>query len=148
MIKEEERYFSLTGDVQPGGPSTWHIIDWDQRRTVAVTMDGEQEDESEAIKHFRRHSNDLPLEVYRVHLSDNGELLSRYTDTEDDHNYCAHYPRLDDICFPDGIQTVRRGELRELDRFGPAVDLVTYRPCPTGASKKVSVSPRVLNNLC
>lgn len=45
MIKDEEKYYDFSGDQPlPGGPSTWHITDWDQRRVISVTMDGLQDD--------------------------------------------------------------------------------------------------------
>lgn len=40
MLKPQDRFFAPSGNLYPGGPSTWHIVDWDQRRFVSVTMDG------------------------------------------------------------------------------------------------------------
>lgn len=46
MIEEEYRLFAFGGGITPGGPSRWDVLDWDQRRTVAVIMDEEvREDE-------------------------------------------------------------------------------------------------------
>jgi hypothetical protein len=45
MIDEEWGYFAPGRALTPGGPSTWFILDWDQRRTMAVTMDEAQESE-------------------------------------------------------------------------------------------------------
>lgn len=46
MIEEEYRLFAFGGAITPGGPSRWDVLDWDQRRTVAVIMDEEmREDE-------------------------------------------------------------------------------------------------------
>ncbi|KAI0193111.1 hypothetical protein F4808DRAFT_475405 [Astrocystis sublimbata] len=137
MIEEKYKYFCLSGSVFVGGPSTWHVTDWDQRRVVSVTMDGEQDEDAIAIKHFSRHSSKLPPNVHRIHISDDGEVISVYTDLEDDQNPCIHYPLLSDISIPEGILTVRRDELEELDRLGPLVDLVRYTPSPGASPIKV-----------
>lgn len=137
MIDADYKYFCLSGDIPVGGPSTWHVTDWDQRRVVSVTMDGEQDDDNLAIEHFSRHSDQLPPEVYRIYVSHTGEIISTYTDAIDDPTHCVHYPSLQDALLPDGIQTVRRDELEELDRLGPDVDLVAYPPCAGESAKKV-----------
>lgn len=138
MIDEESKYFSLSGDIPVGGPSTWHIIDWDQRRVISVTMNGEQGDESIAIEHLSRYSSQLPPNVYRIYVSDVGEVISMYTDPENDQTCCVHYPLLSEILGPGGIETVRRDELEELERLGPDADLVCYPPC-SGASATKAV---------
>ncbi|RSL41422.1 hypothetical protein CEP53_012764 [Fusarium sp. AF-6] len=129
MIDEDSKYFSLSGDVRIGGPSTWHITDWDQRRVISVTMDEEQEDESIAIRYLRRHSSKISPRVYRIHVSSDGEIVAAYTDAENDETSCVHDPRLDEISLPVGVQTVRRDMLEELERLGPDTDLVTDPPC-------------------
>ncbi|KAI1133778.1 hypothetical protein F5Y10DRAFT_260099 [Nemania abortiva] len=133
MIDEDSRYFSYSGDIPIGGPSTWHITDWDQRRVISVTMDGEQDDADTAIEHLRRHISQLSSNVYRIYVSDTGELISTYTDPKNDKTFCARYPLLSEISVPEGIAIVRRDELEELERLGPDVDLVCYPPC-SGAS--------------
>ena len=143
MIEEEFRYFSLSGDIRVGGPSTWHITDWDQRRTISVTMDGEQEEEDVAIEHLSRHISRIPANVYRIYVSDNGEIISSYTDPKDDQAYNVHYPSLQDAQLPEGIKTIRRDELEELDRLGPDVDLVAYPICSTDSSRKVCTHAHV-----
>ncbi|KAG7431471.1 CBL-interacting protein kinase 2 [Fusarium oxysporum f. sp. raphani] len=64
MIDKDSKYFSLSGDIPIGGPSTWHSIDWDQRRVVSVTMDGEQDDESLAIEHFKGSAKKVVFKYY------------------------------------------------------------------------------------
>ncbi|KAH9888149.1 hypothetical protein F4778DRAFT_755240 [Xylariomycetidae sp. FL2044] len=137
MIDDKYKYFCLSGNIRVGGPSTWHVTDWDQRRVVSVTMDGEQDDDSIAIEHFRRYSSQLSTDIYRIHVSHTGEIISTYTDPKDDETCCVHYPHLHEISLPKGIQTVRRDELEELERLGPDVDLVAYPPCLGGSAKKV-----------
>lgn len=132
MVEEDCKFFCSSGDIPIGGPSTWHVVDWGQRRVVSVTMDGEQDDDSLAIEHFSRHSDQLSSGIYRIHLSHTGEIISTYTDPKNDPTYCIEYPLLRDAFLPDGIRTVRRDELEELDRLGPDADLVTY---PLGAKR-------------
>ncbi|KAJ4007542.1 hypothetical protein NW752_010204 [Fusarium irregulare] len=128
MINDEEKYFCLSGDVPIGGPSTWHVVNWDQRRVISVTMDGEQDDDALAIENYSRHSEELSPEVYRIYVSETGEIITKYIDAKYDMNYCIHYPSLGDAALPGGIQTVRRDELEELERLGPDADLVAYPP--------------------
>ncbi|KAL5596137.1 hypothetical protein FOVSG1_009826 [Fusarium oxysporum f. sp. vasinfectum] len=137
MIDKDSKYFSLSGDIPIGGPSTWHIIDWDQRRVVSVTMDGEQDDESLAIEHFSRHSDPLSPDIHRIYVSHNDEIKSTYTDSKNDPTCCVHYPSLHDACPPEEVQTVRRDKLEELERLGPNADLFAYSPCIEGSAKKV-----------
>ena len=44
MIEDAFRFFAPGGTVFPGGPSTWDVLDWEQRRLIALTMDEEQEE--------------------------------------------------------------------------------------------------------
>ncbi|EXV01836.1 protein kinase-like domain protein [Metarhizium robertsii] len=141
MIEEEWRYFAPGGAITPGGPSTWFILDWDQRRIIAVTMDEEQDSEDAALTHLKKHIDTLGPEVYAIHVSPDGELVSVSTNPEDDRTMCVYYPPLEAIQRPDHVKTVLRSHLLELDRLTPNVDLVSYMPCtdatePTRAAFK------------
>ncbi|OAQ71438.1 protein kinase-like protein [Pochonia chlamydosporia 170] len=129
MIDENWRYFAPEGDITPGGPSSWYILDWDQRRTIAVTMDEEQESEDAAIQHLRKHIDSLGTDVYAIHVSQDGDLISVSTNPEEDQATCVYYPPLKDFQLPSHVKTVLRSELVELDRLGPNVDHVSYAPC-------------------
>ncbi|KAH8908970.1 hypothetical protein BR93DRAFT_950549 [Coniochaeta sp. PMI_546] len=120
MINEEWKYFAPGGALMPGGPSTWYILDWDQRRIIAVTMDEEQESEDVAIGHLKKHIDTLGPDVYAIYLSHNGDLVSVSTNAEDDETTC----------------TVPRSDLLELDRLSPNVDLVSYTPCANATDTK------------
>ncbi|KAH7324441.1 hypothetical protein B0I35DRAFT_348444 [Stachybotrys elegans] len=137
MIDDDSKFFSLSGSIPIGGPSTWHITNWDQRRVVSVTMDGEQDDESLAIEHLSRYSDQLSSEIHRIYVSQSGEIISTYTEEKDNQNYCVHYPFLHESSFPAGVLTVRRDELEELSRLGPDVDLVKYPVCSVHSARKV-----------
>ncbi|KAJ8128618.1 hypothetical protein O1611_g5016 [Lasiodiplodia mahajangana] len=139
MIDEEWRYFAPGGALMPGGPSTWYILDWDQRRIIAVTMDEEQESEDVAIKYLRRHIDTLGPDVYAIHLSQDGELVSVSTSPEDDEASCVYYPPLQTIQgrLSDRVKTVLRSDLIELDRLSPNVDLVSYTSCANPTNTKI-----------
>ena len=128
MIDEKWRYWAPGGGVYPGGPSTWYILDWDQRRTIAVTMDEEQESEDTAVEHLKKHVDALGPDVQAIHLSPDGELLSASTSSEDDHTAYPYYHPLEAVKPPAHIETVLRSDLLELDRFSPNVDLASYKP--------------------
>ncbi|QPC70085.1 hypothetical protein HYE68_000837 [Fusarium pseudograminearum] len=125
MLKPEERFFALEGSIYPGGPSTWYIMDWDQRRLVSVTMDEELESEDPAVEHLSKHIDDLEPDVFEIRVSSQGDLISTSTDPEDDNTFCPFYAPLEAIEKPEDIQVVPRSKLQELGRLGPLVDLVT-----------------------
>ncbi|KAI9150708.1 hypothetical protein HJFPF1_10484 [Paramyrothecium foliicola] len=99
-------------------------------------MDGEQDNEDLAIKFLGRYSDELPNNVYRIYLSNTGELISTSTDPADDPNYWVHYPFSSEGNLPQGVSTITRDKLEELQRLGPDVDLVTY-PNDSEEPKKV-----------
>ncbi|KAL7898868.1 hypothetical protein HDV63DRAFT_176339 [Trichoderma sp. SZMC 28014] len=136
MIDDEWQYFVPSGAITPGGPSEWHILDWDQRRIIAVTMDEEQDSDEAAVKNLKKHIDALGPDVYGIHVSQDGELISVSTKPEDDHGWCVYYPSLQDVQCPSHVKTVLRSDLLELDRFGPDVDLVSYLPCEDAAEPK------------
>ncbi|KAI1037010.1 hypothetical protein LB505_011413 [Fusarium chuoi] len=124
MLKPEERFFAPSGNIYPGGPSTWHIMDWDQRRLVSVTMDEELESEDPAIEHLQKHIDNIAADVFEIWVSPQGDLVSTSTDQKDDNTRCPYHPPLEATEHPDGIEAISRSELEELDRLGPLVDLV------------------------
>lgn len=137
MIDEEWRYFAPSGNIFPRGPSTWNILDWDQRRIIAVTMDEFQDTEDIAIGHLRKHIDALPLDAYAVEFSLDGDLVSVSTDLATDQTLCPHYPLLSEISQELGLKTILRSKLCEKDRLGPNVDLVTYRPSEGSEQREV-----------
>ncbi|CAG2006483.1 unnamed protein product [Fusarium graminearum] len=120
MIDEDAKYFCLSGDIPVGGPSTWQVVDWDRRHVVSVTMDGEQDDDDLAIEHYSRLNHQISPETYRIYVSESAEIISTHDDAKDD-----------------GIQTIRRDELQEIDRLGPDADIVEYLPGAGESARKV-----------
>ncbi|KAI5464911.1 hypothetical protein BGZ63DRAFT_378981 [Mariannaea sp. PMI_226] len=139
MIDEEWRYFAPGGAITPGGPSSWYILDWDQRGIIAVTMDEEQESEDVAIGHLRKYIDTLGTDVYEIHVSQDGELVSVSTEPEDDLGMCVYYPPLQAIQPPSHVETVLRSNLLELDRLNPNVDLVSYTSCANATEPRRAV---------
>lgn len=127
MLNREDRFYAPSGEIYPGGPSIWHVIDWDQRRLVSVKMDQEQESPDVAFECLLKHIDHLPPDIYLVHLSPEGDLLSSSNDPEDDETLCPFRPSLDAAQLPPGVMTASRAELQEVARLGPNVDLVVYR---------------------
>lgn len=144
MLKDEDRFFAYSGNIYPGGPSTWHVTNWDQRRLVSVTMDEELDSEDRALDHLAKHIDELAPDVFEIRLSPHGDLISVSTDREDDNMFCPFYPPLEVVERPEGIQVISRSELEELDRLGPLVDLVR---CVRSAepSERVSIAVRRLS---
>ncbi|KXH26780.1 hypothetical protein CSAL01_00326 [Colletotrichum salicis] len=136
MIDPEFGYWAPGGAIFPRVPSTWYILSIDQRRIIAVTMDGKQESEDLAVEILKKHIDTLPDDVYAIKVSPDGNLTSMSTDPEDDETLCVHYPPLGEIERPEGIRTIVRSELQEIDRLGPDIDLVSYQPHPDDNSPK------------
>lgn len=126
MINPDWRFWAPSGEVYPGGPSKWYICDSDQRRTVVVTMDEEQEEDDLAIQLLRRHIDDLDPTVFEIHISNDGDLISTSSNTDDDKTQAVNYPPLSRLDKPDSVKTICRRHLRELDRLHPEVDKVAY----------------------
>ncbi|KAI3391221.1 hypothetical protein diail_7752 [Diaporthe ilicicola] len=126
MIGEEWQLWVIGGIIPPGGPGCWQVVDWDQRRTISVTFENDPGDEDLAIEYLRRYFDNLGTDVYAIEVSNDGELVSVSSDPDDDKTLCPHFPPLRDLQL-DRVETVLRSELRELDRLGPNVDLVSYQ---------------------
>ncbi|OAQ99879.1 hypothetical protein LLEC1_07008 [Akanthomyces lecanii] len=124
MLNRQDRFFAPGGAIYPGGPSIWHVVDWDQRRLVSVKMDEEQESEDVAFEHLLKHIDTLPPDVHLVHLSPVGDILSSSNDPEDDETVCVFRPPVDAAQLPDDVAVTSRAELQEVARLGPNVDMV------------------------
>lgn len=130
MLDRNDRFFAPSGGIYPGGPSIWHVIDWDQRRLVSVKMDQKLDSEDLAFEYLLRYIDDLPPDVYLLYVSPQGDFISTSNDPEDDETLCVFRPPIDMSQVPDGITTISRAELEEVARLGPNVDLVVYPNSP------------------
>lgn len=54
MAREDWRFWVMGGMLGPGPgePACWQLVDWDQRRTISVTFEGDIDDEDLAIGTF------------------------------------------------------------------------------------------------
>jgi hypothetical protein len=153
MIKNDEKYWSPSGAITPGGPSIWHVIVHDQRRLISVKMDEEQDSEDTALAYLKKSIKKIPFDAVQAYFSPEGKLISTSTDPEDDNTYCIYYPSVDELQRVNNtntqrIQTIVRSELEEIDRLGPDVDLVTYPISSKGRGNKVWVTHTVVVCSC
>lgn len=118
--------YAPSGAIYPGGPSIWHVIDWDQRRLISVMMDHEMESPDLAFDRLLKHIDHLPSDVYLIHLSPEGDVISMSNNTEDDETLCVYRPPLGTAQLPDSIHSISRAQLQEVARLAPNVDLVAY----------------------
>ncbi|CAG9940167.1 unnamed protein product [Clonostachys rosea f. rosea IK726] len=131
MISEKDRFYATSGDITPDGPSVWHIIDWDQRRNISVKMSQELDDEEPAIEQLKKHIDEIDSEIFLIHVSPSGRLLSSSKDPKYDQAMSVYYPPIKEVTPVEGRDPIRRSELIEIDRLGPGADLVSH--APTGA---------------
>ncbi|KAM5349729.1 hypothetical protein ACJ41O_006234 [Fusarium nematophilum] len=59
---ERSRFFVSEGDGIPGGETTWYIVDWDQRRTITVTVDEYRFDDEVAVEYLNKYMHQLPYD--------------------------------------------------------------------------------------
>ncbi|KAG6357262.1 hypothetical protein INS49_015140 [Diaporthe citri] len=135
MIDESWRYFAYGGAITAGGPSRWDILDWDQRRTISVNLPTEEYDSDVAINLLRKHVDKLDPDVFAISISEQDEIAVS-KDPEDDETQCPHYPAFDDVECAEWTQAVSRGQLREVERLGPNVDLTSYASPNLGEAKQ------------
>ncbi|KAK7439755.1 hypothetical protein Landi51_11024 [Colletotrichum acutatum] len=90
-------------------------------------MDEQQESEDLAVEILKSFIDTLPADVYAIKVSPQGNLISMSNDPEDDETSCVHYPPLEEIQRPEGIRTIIRSELKEINRLGPDTDLFIQR---------------------
>uniref|UniRef100_A0A8H7NQ99 Protein kinase domain-containing protein n=1 Tax=Bionectria ochroleuca TaxID=29856 RepID=A0A8H7NQ99_BIOOC len=136
MLDHDDRLFAPSGDITPGGPSIWHVIDWDQRRLVSVVMDEDLDSEDPAFEHLLKYIDHLPPDVYSIHVTSDGDLISASADPKDDETRCVFRPPVESLQIPDGIEVVSRQDLEEVDRLGPNVDVVV-RPQSAEPTKQL-----------
>ncbi|CAG9951405.1 unnamed protein product, partial [Clonostachys rosea f. rosea IK726] len=141
MIPDKWKWSVIGGSLMPNGPSNWWIVDWDQRRTVAITTAGEQEDEDIMKEFLIRHIHTLSPDAREVSVSATGDLLSISNDVERDYTNIPYYPPFQALLAtapPNHNYSISRSDMREKDRLGPMVDLVS-RPAFGDGSPKLLV---------
>ncbi|KAG6361910.1 hypothetical protein INS49_010139 [Diaporthe citri] len=80
-----------------------------------------------------------PSKCFEIHISNDGDLISTSSNPDDDKTQAVNYPPLARIDKPDSVKTIRRRDLRELDRPPPPrhVDKVAYtESVPRGSTHR------------
>ncbi|THV63628.1 hypothetical protein D6D28_10517 [Aureobasidium pullulans] len=80
--------------------------------------------------------NQLDPGVHTIRVDAEGSLVSTSSNPEEDPEYAIFYPSLHDAPSLQGYPTIEMSKLVELDRFGPGVDLASYKD-EDGIVKKV-----------
>lgn len=124
---QRDRYFVSSGDIIPGRKTTWHIVDWDQRRTFGVTVEQYRFDEELAVEYFHNHIDQIDADACHLFITPDGQLLRTSASPEDDVECCVEYFPVADHHLAPRVSTICRSQLEELDRLGANVDVVCYR---------------------
>jgi hypothetical protein len=142
MIGPEGRLWAGSGGLLIGGPYTWYITDFDQRRTFAVTyapptpVENPETTEDICMNQLKKHVDGLGDGVFGIRFSEPDGPVTTLTDQKDDVTlYVNNYP-LSALGLGFSIKTISLSDLKELDRLGPHVDLVFYQgpPCVAGTA--------------
>ncbi|THW11730.1 hypothetical protein D6C98_02143 [Aureobasidium pullulans] len=119
------------------------VMDWDQQRHYTISgpssflkIEDEEKDGCAAIDVLRRYMNQLDPGVHTIRVDAEGSLVSTSSNPEEDPEYAIFYPSLHDAPSLQGCPTIEKSKLVELDRFGPGVDLASYKD-EDGIVKKV-----------
>ncbi|ROV91203.1 hypothetical protein VMCG_09352 [Cytospora schulzeri] len=132
------RFNAYSSETFPEGPTTWHTIDWDQRRYISTSVpeevdvdDGGEEVEERIIQSLAGIVDQLDADVNLVNFSIEGDLISTSSDAKDDSAQAPLYCPIDMIPaqYRRGC-VVSRADLVEIDRLSQCVDLVSYRSQP------------------
>lgn len=136
MIRPEERLWAGGGNLLRGGPYTWYITDFDQRRHFSVTycppepVQDVEGTEDICLAKLRMYIDNLGAGVLGFCFSDPDGPITLSTDEDDDVTWYVNCHPLSvlELAFP--VKTIGYGSLTELDRMGPQVDLVEYQAEP------------------
>lgn len=112
------------------------IIDWDQRRFIAVATAWKEDEEDFFLDALAEHIDDIPWDIMQIEVGEEGELLKSTADPEEDPTMIPFYPSPSN--FPAQVRQVRREQLVELDRMGVQVDLCEYIAAASTAPKQVA----------
>lgn len=145
MITPEERFWAGSGDLRFGGPYTWYITDFDQRRTFAVTYapvvanDNDEEVEEICFKQLRKNVDDIGDGVFGIRFTTPDGPVTFLTDPKDDVTFYSNSHSLGALELPFPVKTISLTSLTEVDRLGSLVDLVEYEnqtpSCQASSSK-------------
>lgn len=137
MINPDERFW-VGSRLDNGVEQTTTVFDWDQRRQYKVTGPAKSlldEDDSE-IEVLKKFVDQLDPAVHTIVVDEQDSVVSLSSDPEKDPTFALRYPNLFDAPLLQDCRTIQLPRLRELDRLGPGVDLMSYSN-ESGVTKKV-----------
>lgn len=134
---QRDRYFVSSGDIIPGGKTTWHIVDWDQRRTFGVTVEQYRFNEELAVEYLHNHIDQIDADACHLFITPDGQLVRTSASPEDDVECCVEYFPVADHHPAPRVSTICRPQLEDLDRLGANADLVCYREDGASEPKQV-----------
>jgi hypothetical protein len=118
----DQRFTSTGHDSIYNGVGTIKvIIDWDQRRFIAVATAWKEEDEDFFFDALAEHIDDIPPDIVQIEVGEQGELLNSTAVLDEDPTMVPFYPSPSD--YPSPLRRIQRKQLIELDRMGVQVDL-------------------------
>ncbi|KAL3469309.1 kinase-like domain-containing protein [Aspergillus californicus] len=114
---------------------------WDWDRLQVVNLRGTAKvfplDEDLEVQTLANLADHLSPKVYAISVDDDGLLTGASTDLEDDRSLFIAYLPLSMCPSLASCRTVLYSQLKEIDRIGPGVDLLSYKD-ESGVSQKVA----------
>lgn len=121
-----DQRFTKTGHdrLYNGAGTKKTIIDWDQRRFIAVATAWKEDDEDFFFDALAEHIDDIPADVMEIEVGEEGELIKSSSEPDEDPTMIPFYASPSD--YPAQVRKIKRKQLVELSRMGVQVDLCEY----------------------
>lgn len=161
MIDPQDRFFSegqgyFGPRENPTTKTHCNVWDWDQLRLIKVKGTAKlfppQEDIETTI--LAQFADYLSPEVRAITVNDDGLLTGVSTDPEEDDTFFIGYIPFSSCPSLVNCPTIHLSQLREIDRLGPGVDLVSYNDQrvafkfnPLGMPRRLQMSWKEMNLL-
>ncbi|KAF7891973.1 hypothetical protein EAF00_008275 [Botryotinia globosa] len=127
MIPLEDRFWS-EGQTYLCDDAYCNVWDWDQLRLIKLK--GKRKDfppgEDKEVGMLAQFADCLSPEIRAVDVDNDGLICGVSTDPEEDEALFIAYPPFSTIESLAGCCTIKRSQLKELDRLAPFVDLSSY----------------------
>ncbi|KAK6599134.1 hypothetical protein H4I96_08338 [Botrytis cinerea] len=127
MIPLEDRFWS-EGQNYLGNDAYCNVWDWDQLRMIKIK--GKRKDfppqGDKELAMLAQFADYLSPEIRAVDVDHDGLICGVSTDPEEDETHFIAYPPFSTVESLAGCRTIKRSQLKELDRLAPFVDLSSY----------------------
>lgn len=161
MIDPQDRFFSEGQGYfgvreNPATETHCNVWDWDQLRLIKVKGTAKlfPPEEDVEISILAQFADYLSPEVRAITVNDDGLLTGVSTDPEEDDTFFVGYLPLSLCQSLADCPTIHFSQLRELDRLGPGVDLISYNDQraafkfnPLGMPRRLQMSWKEMNLL-